>query len=385
MTKNDYRQERDGGSKRVAAVVRALASAGFDVETIGVRPFASSAARATGIGSFWRAVPAVLRVFQSTIRTLSLSVLKWFSMVAIRQMVDITHQRQSKPTWVVVEFSQLATYRNALQCAVVLDMHNLEFELLDNYAASESRPLQRLAAMYEARSMRRLESRVGREFDVISVVSSHDRALLDRWTDTAESHATLVTAPNGVSEGSFAYEGGRRDTVVFVAHLGWRPNVDAAVWLAREVWPLVRIRKPTLRLQIIGRSPSPEVLKLVADDIAVIPDVESTVPFVGAARVATAPLHAAGGTRIKILEALAAGTPVVATSLGALGLDGLDPEALVIVDDPAKFAEQLVEMAGNEPDRSHLRDIMGPYRWDTTLSPLIDALVAKSTTERSVA
>jgi glycosyltransferase involved in cell wall biosynthesis len=98
------------------------------------------------------------------------------------------------------------------------------------------------------------------------------------------------------------------------------------------------------------------------------------MPFVARARVATAPLLAAGGTRFKILEALSCGTPVVATALGALGLEEIGSPALEIHDSPDDFAATVVKMLDQEFDRDDIRGRVEPYRWPSALVGLIGAL-----------
>lgn len=221
--------------------------------------------------------------------------------------------------------------------------------------------------------MRRIESRFVSQFDVLTVVSDNDLAELHALSvEDDDARAALVVAPNGVSDECFEFDGVRTSSVVFVAHLGWRPNVDAALWLARQVWPHVRRLAPDLELHLVGRSPAPAVQRLAASDVRVFADVPSTLEYVGAAKVATAPLLAAGGTRLKILEALAAGTPVVATSLGALGLETLVGPSLSIEDEPAAFAQRVVEASRTAPSVAQTRALVENYRWDLALAPMAD-------------
>ena len=223
--------------------------------------------------------------------------------------------------------------------------------------------------------MRRVEARFIHEFDLVSVVSGTDlEELRSLSAPSGVSGARITVASNGVSDACFEHDGVRGPTVVFVAHLGWRPNVDAAVWLCTKVWPHVRQLAPDLDLHLVGRSPAAAVRSLGADDIRVFADVPSTVEHVGAARVATAPLLAAGGTRLKILEALAVGTPVVATSLGALGLERLEGVSLAIEDTPELFARRIVEASRSTPPIEQTRALVEAFRWDRALASLIDGI-----------
>jgi len=161
---------------------------------------------------------------------------------------------------------------------------------------------------------------------------------------------------------------------VFVALMGWKPNVDAAVWLGREVWPLVRQQMPEARLALVGREPSAEVRALAADDVEVTGTVPEIRPYLARARVALAPLLSGGGTRLKVLEALDAGRPLVSTTKGIEGLEDLIGDAAVVRDDARGFADAIVETL-SDPGRAarigalaHAA-VRDNYAWDATLAP----------------
>jgi glycosyltransferase involved in cell wall biosynthesis len=203
----------------------------------------------------------------------------------------------------------------------------------------------------------------------VTVVSDNDADVFERL-----SGIRPTVASNGVSDEAFALPKDTSSTVevVFIAHLGWRPNIDAAQWMAMSVWPYVREALPDAVLRLIGRSPSPEVRRLAAADIVVDGDVDSVLPFLARARIATAPLLAAGGTRLKIIEALATGTPVVATGLGALGLEHLvDETYFVIADDPAVFAAEVVRLSTGSAAPVTIRASVRSYGWTEALEPLV--------------
>lgn len=361
IAKSDFRHERDGGAKRVAAVVRMLEGMGCKVDWVTVRPFATNLPM-NGRGG-------ALRVLGRTLATGSVSALKWYS----PQVAGVISQAvREGVALAVVEYSQLAPYRAILPSPAVFELHNIEADLLASYAASARGP-RRWAARWEERRMRAIEARAGHDFDLVSVVSEHDAATLR----AGGCPGRLVVATNGFSEEWFRAEGGHvPDSVVFSAQLGWRPNIDAAIWLVREVWPLVLAERPQAKLTLAGRQPALEVRRLAGNSVTVLADVADMVPVVAGAAVATAPLLAAGGTRLKILEALAAGTPVVATRLGALGLESLAGPHLQIADSPAEFARAIIQAMGADSPREARRELVANYRWSAALAPLETAIRA---------
>jgi len=368
VTKNDFRQARDGGSKRTLAMVEQLTEAGFEVDAIAVRPYQEILWEAEKRSSPSPTAPLVALL--GALQTRSLSCLKWFSWRAASRISELSAKRDYDV--LVIEHSQLHYYRFAAGArATCIDLHNLEHELLRNFAES-SHGMARLAAKYESRAMALVERKLSSTFDTLLAVSSHDAAWL-RNSASRTAKSSVIVATNGVDLDFLDADGDRDDTVVFIAHLGWRPNVDAAEWLVRSAWPLVD-RSRVRFLELVGRDPAASVTTLASQSVRLHADVPSVIPFVARARVATAPLLSAGGTRIKILEALAAGTPVVATSLGALGLEDLADEHFIIADTPKDFAVAIEQLASLDIDRSELRSKVAGFTWARSLQPAVDAI-----------
>ena len=113
----------------------------------------------------------------------------------------------------------------------------------------------------------------------------------------------------------------RGATLMFVASFGYMPNVDAAVWFVRAVWPALRARLPRAKLWLVGRDPPASIIALRhRPGVTVTGGVPDLAPLYARASLALVPLRAGGGTRIKLLEALGQGVPVVATRIGAAGI-----------------------------------------------------------------
>lgn len=379
LTKNAFESPRDGGTLRVAAVRTQLESQlGLEVRSVVVEGELPD--RAKPRVPIARLARGNVHVMFAFARIGSLSAARWYRPRVVREILAAQADRGVSVS--LIEYSQLMGYRSLMQRPVVLDMHNIESELMSNYATSSKSRWKALLAGYEAWRLRLLESAVGKTADLVAVVSQHDEARI-RTLWAGKENATLIVAPNGVDDAGFEVRAERQREVVFVAHLGWAPNVDAAEWLCHEVWPLVRQEDSSVQLNLIGRSPAKRVLRLEDQGIRVIPDVESTLPYVARACVATAPLLAAGGTRLKILEALSCGTPVVATRLGALGLEHIEPSALTIADDAPAFASSILRAIENPPMPDRIRPSAHEFRWSVSLSGLISAIRLIGSSDRT--
>ena len=366
-----------GGKLRSLAVLRRLATLG-DVVLCCFEDATgdADALRREGIDvrtTPWR--PSVSGVARGLLRTGSGSAARFWD----PRLAQLVRGALSEhPTDLLqVEYSQLAPY---LRCGsprmTVLDFHNIESALARSYSRSASTPKARLAVL-ESVLLHRLERWGGRRASLVLVVSERDA---QRFPGGRPGH--LLVCPNGWDPGD-PISGDDGPIAAFVALLGWQPNVDAAVWLAEEVWPNVRDRVPDARLLLVGREPSQRVRSLAAPDIEVTGTVPDIRPYLARARVALAPLRSGGGTRLKVLEALDAGRPVVATSVGIDGLEDLVGHGAVIADDPRSFAEATVELLRNVEaaglkGRSGHQAVRERYSWDQVLAPWLERLSAPS-------
>jgi polysaccharide biosynthesis protein PslH len=368
LTKENFDVPRHGGALRASAISRELSrTLGANVTAICVEGSEKrrDLPRLSAAVLLW----ANLRVLWAFLRIGSISVLRWYRPRVVYEL--LAAQQVYGPQCVIMQHSQMLGYRPAVSSWVAVDLLNVESELMENFSRSAT-GLLHIVAKFETWRLRKLESRIGRYTDLVAVVSQHDKDELTRILNGPRPF--IVVAPNGLSEEGFNLDVARAEEVVFVGHLGWRPNIDAAEWLCKEIWPEVLRARPNAMLNLVGLSPHARVKRLQGPSVSLYADVPSVMPFVARARVATAPLLAAGGTRFKILEALSCGTPVVATALGALGLEEIGSPALEIRDSPNDFAATVVKMLDQEFDRDDIRGRVESYRWPSALAGLIGAL-----------
>jgi len=208
---------------------------------------------------------------------------------------------------------------------------------------------------------------------------------VDRQTILAElPDATVYTLPN---VHQLPVEGPgpeRRDGLLFVGNFNHTPNRDAALYLVEDVLPRVRTLVPDARLTIVGADPPPEIVALSGAGVTVTGYVPETGPYLDAARVSVAPLRYGAGLKGKIGEALAAGLPVVTSSVGAEGMELADGEPAVLVgDDPDEFAAHVAALCQDDGlwrelvrrGRAHVEERYSP----ATVAAPLSALVAAET------
>ena len=264
---------------------------------------------------------------------------------------------------VQVESIHLMSYLPIITAArqrplVICDWHNIESELMKRYSKREPNILKRAYAGKTARLMSEFERRAMHEFDAHIAVSQRDAQQLHNLN----SEARVFVIENGVDTAYYeeaavpgANPAGQPHRIVFVGSMDYHANIDGAVSFARDVWPGLQDRHPELIFTIVGRDPAPEVRALATNPgIEVTGTVDDVRPFYREALAAVVPLKVGGGSRLKILEAMAAGVPVVSTTLGAEGLDVHDGEDVVIADTKEQLVEKIVSVIESEELRQQL-------------------------------
>jgi sugar transferase (PEP-CTERM/EpsH1 system associated) len=238
---------------------------------------------------------------------------------------------------------------------VVCDWHNVESELMRRYSEREPRRVRRAYAGRTARLMSEFEKRALREFDAHVVVSQRDAERLR----SLNSDARIFVIENGVDTAFYSEVGPKDESlarrIVFVGSMDYHANIDGAINFAREVWPRVREHQPELIFTIVGKDPAPEVRELTQlPGIEVTGTVDDVRPFYREAIAAVVPLNVGGGSRLKILEAMAAGVPVVSTTLGAEGLEVRHGENILIADGKDQLVAAIASVVENETRRNEL-------------------------------
>jgi glycosyltransferase involved in cell wall biosynthesis len=277
-------------------------------------------------------------------------------------------------------------YRAAApEVPAVIDLHNVYSLLVARTASEQTNPLKRSFLRSQARKLDRVERRAAHTCRAVCAVSDaeaeHFRGL---------GAGAVHTVPNGVDCAAFAdLPTGRIGPVVvmFLGTMSWGPNASAARFLAREVIPTLRKTVPEAVLTIVGRDPPPDLVALNGTDgIEVTGGVPDVKPYLLRASVLAVPLDAGGGTRLKILEAFAAGLPVVSTAVGAEGIAAAPGRHFARAERPA-FAEAVADLLADRAAATKMaaaarelaRDI---YDW-TRIGALAVAAVTSVTSPAS--
>jgi glycosyltransferase involved in cell wall biosynthesis len=224
---------------------------------------------------------------------------------------------------------------------LVLGEHNVEYDVRRQFARGRGGLARRAFLAVDGWKVRRAEQALWRSVDAVTVPSREDAARVR----AACAGARVAVVPNAVDlerfrprPGDPVPDGG---TLLFFGALDYPPNVDGLLFFLDEIWPRIASTHPSARVRILGRRPPPELLARQGPRVEVAGFVEDLRPSLAAAAAVIVPLRLGGGTRLKILEAMAMARPVVSTTLGAEGIGAASGRELLLADDPARFAAEL--------------------------------------------
>jgi glycosyltransferase involved in cell wall biosynthesis len=277
------------------------------------------------------------------------------------------------------EFPHMAAYRSKLgeagrsRAAFLLDEHNIEYDVVRQTASAGPSWARRLYSAVDWRKVRAEELRAWTQLDGCTVTSARDQERL--LSDAPQTRTAVV--PNGVDLDLFRPSAAPPEaaTLLFFGAIDYHPNTEGLLFFLDEVMPRLRARAPGVRLRIVGRRPPDVICRRRGPDVEVTGAVADVRPYLERAAVVIVPVRIGGGTRLKILEAMAMGKAVVSTSLGAEGLDALPERDLCLADDAESFAAQIQRLL-DEPERARRlgaaarRLVEARYGWAASVARL---------------
>lgn len=319
------------------------------------------------LGSFCRRIEIVEIPIESSKPLLYWTALKslftsdpfsvnWIKSDRIRnKIIELT--RETKFDVIHFDTISLATYAElAGDTAKVLNHHNIESHLFQRRALIEKHPLKRFYYSQEGRKLERFEADICPTFDMNFTVSELDAT---RLLEIAPGTRTDVIA-NGVDVEYFSPLTAvpeEPESVIMVSGMNWFPNRDAALYMCDEIWPRLSDAFPNITWTVVGSSPPERLLQLANDDsrITVTGFVDDVREYIAKAQVYLCPMRDGGGTRLKILDALAMAKPIVATTMAYEGISVTPEKNVLVADTPEAFVRQIGRLVAD----STLREKIG--------------------------
>ena len=251
----------------------------------------------------------------------------------------------------------------------VLNHHNIESHMMLRRAKKEKNLFKKIYFYVEGLKLKKYENRICPKFDINLVVSELDK---ERLLNIA-LNSKIAVIPNGVNINYFKPLNSKikRHNIVFAGRMNAYPNEDAVIWFLKEIWPLLKKEVPDATFTIAGRNPTPRIKKFAKNDpsILVTGYVDDIRPFIAQAEVYICPIRDGGGTKLKILDAMAMGKIIVTTTIGAEGLGVIHERHVLIANDPKIFASQVLLVFNNPDLRKYLSQnarqlVKKEYSWE---------------------
>jgi glycosyltransferase involved in cell wall biosynthesis len=271
---------------------------------------------------------------------------------------------------VQIEFSLMWRYAALFEgIPCTLDAHNIEYNIIAQNRRNCRNPLKRFLYALEEKKLRALEERAWRECSLCFTVSDNERDLIAATLQGGDKLITMVGVD--LSRFEFLPKEERGNRILFVGGLNYHPNLDSIQYLLGDVFPLIRAGVPEVRLDVVGI----ELWRIAGQvpdggEVELHENVPEILPWFRGADLLVVPLRYGAGIRIKILEAMSAGVPIVATSKGCEGLRVEHGRELLIADDPASFAREVIRLLDDHELRRTIamnarRFVAEHYSWET--------------------
>jgi glycosyltransferase involved in cell wall biosynthesis len=198
----------------------------------------------------------------------------------------------------------------------------------------------------------------------------------------------IAVVPNGVDVAAYSTYAASPGvlpprSLVFTGTMDYRPNVDAVLWFARRVYPLIQKSVPDVQFYVVGRRPHARIAPLSEQPgIVVTGSVPDTRPYISGAAVYVVPLRSGGGTRLKVLEAMAMHCPIVSTTMGCDGFPVVSGREVILADEPESFAQEVIDLLLDSGRRHELGqtgfEFAATYYDWSVIVPLLEAAIDAS-------
>ena len=375
-----------GGKIRPFNMIRHFAARGHRVTVCSLARSAIEAAESAGIAPYCAdfeiaqvSEPVQIARMVARLPLVTPSSMGYFYSRSLAQRV---RRRLAKQPWdlIFVHCSSVAQYvEHAHHVPKILDFGDMDSQKWIEYARYKPPPLS-WGYRFEGAKMMMAEERLAKRFDLCTATTRAE------WR-TLESYAAGAVTdwfPNGVDSEFFCPDGEPydADTISFVGRMDYYPNQECMRRFCGQVWPLLRARRPNLKLLIVGADPSPAMRQLgELPGVSVTGSVPDVRPYVRKSAVMVAPLAIARGTQNKILESMAMGVPVITSRIAAGGVDAEPGAHLVVADAPQEQADAIVKVLDSPAERQRLalagrQRMLSHHAWGQSMKRL-DAIVER--------
>lgn len=293
----------------------------------------------------------------------------FYSVGAKRAIISLIED--VKPKFAYVQLVRVANYLENCPITKILDLQDaLSSNMLRR--ANREKGLKKMFFKNEYKRILKYEKALLNKYDAFTIISENDKQLID-----SPDRNKIEVVPNGVD---FEYytptQEGKKYTVSFIGNMGYAPNVDAGLFLANEIMPLVWQKKPKAKLVLAGANPDSALVSLSSEYVEVTGWVEDIRPYYSKSLIFVAPLRIGSGMQNKILEAMAMKTPCITTLISAEPIKASHNENILVAETAQEFADNILNLMQSDIERNTLINnaqifVNQNYNWKSQTSKLI--------------
>jgi polysaccharide biosynthesis protein PslH len=316
-------------------------------------------------------ISSISRLFRAFLYGQSYLISKFYSEDFLHKII----LRLKTKKYDLIQFEGLHTSLYALRIIgrfdikVVIRLHNMESTIIKRYSNNSKNLLLKLYFLYEYKKIKKIESEIFRKIKNIVFISEND---MDTSGINLQKGSHPYVATAGVDRDYFQIKKADTNDLLFLGSMDWKPNENAALWFVENVFGKIIREFPDIKFYIVGKNPSPKIHSLVSDNVIVTGTVEDVRPYLEKTGICIVPLFIGGGIRVKILEFMSSGRPVIATSIGAEGIHYHDRKDILLADDEIKFCENIRFLINNPEEKEKIINngkelIANEYTWEKVI------------------
>jgi polysaccharide biosynthesis protein PslH len=315
-----------------------------DLNKIEQKYRAQTAIEAIFVDTRVKLIPAFLNLFQQN----SYNIQRFYSKEFEQKLIEVL--RNEKFDVVQLESLYMAVYAPVIKrynkAKIVLRAHNIEHQLWQRLALNAKNPLKKWYLNFLANRLQQFQKSILKEIDAVASITTQD----GNYFKQIDFKGALLTLPFGIEIKMQAniLQNQIPNSIFHIGAMDWQPNVEALNWFIKEIFPLILTKMPNVKLYLAGRKMPIDFMKINHSNINVLGEVSSAEEFMLSHQLMVVPLLSGGGMRVKIIEAMALGKAIVATTLAVEGIEGVSGKHFEVANDAESFANAVVLCLSNQ-------------------------------------
>lgn len=314
------------------------------------------------------------RILKNLLLRRSALIYKFYS----RGFLKIIMDKAASGDYDLLHFESLHSVPYALKLSkamkdkkIVVRMHNIESQIVYRFFKVAKNPVLKLFLYNEYKLMKKVEKQCYRELKNVAFITEEDMKMAQK-ENSQELNPYVMTA--GVDIGYFSnLDGATSQSLLYLGSMDWKPNEDAVLWFIKNVFSELLETYPDLKFYVVGKNPSERMKNQASPNIIVTGTVEDVRPYVEKSGICVIPLRVGGGMRVKILELMASGKPIITSTIGAEGIDYESGKDLLIADSSEDFIREIKNLLGNQDKIRSIginarQKVKQLYSWESVIS-----------------